>query len=84
MFLHKGKESFSAVNITAEEMALLFDSMSNYLTQISHLLRLSNNEFLKAHGIKNQNKGQKLREIYEKRIPQLKEQIANFSKYVSQ
>ena len=85
MYVHKGKETFSAVNISGSEMALIFDSLNNYQTQLLHLLKLPDEEFLKAHGTESQRKGKKIREMYEIRIKSgLPEIINNITPHVSQ
>lgn len=80
MFIHKGKETFSFVNITGDEMAIMYDALKNYHAQLGQLLKLPNDQFLKFHGT-NENDGQKVREIYEKRIPELVKIIKNVEKH---
>ena len=69
-------------------MVILFGygcgKVNHYGTQLQEMLKLPNDEFMKTLGTDDQNKAQKIRELFEDRLPELIEMRKNFGKYVSE
>ncbi len=81
MYIIKGEKVFQILDVSAEEMAMTYDSFNAYRALLINGQEMSNTEFKAFFGVANDKDVKIAKELFKKRKPILEAAIKKLQKY---